>query len=411
MNPRQRPALLVAGVVWLAGAAYVPAQTRPSHVPIPGGVTPEVADQFLRNRLDSAQTAGELEKLARDILENPAKYNLSPAERQRLLRAAGDPDHPDARKAVQRLLERESGAGIDPEQAKRWQEALRRFGEQKEAPQPGRTEPTPETGPSEAKPPESMPRNRPDAPPAVEPASPAPNKPPSRPQERLSQELRSLGERLATTPLGQSAAMRRMVLSLERVPPGDKVGEGAWDRRLAALGERLPSNIRWPRFGGGRRRDGGLGIRPPPTSLPPPIAEGGSDDTLTIGLVLIAFGLAGAAVLALSRRRGGLRLSRRPEGERLGPWPVRPEAVRTREELVRAFEYLSLLLLGPAARAWNHRDIAAGLGDSPARSGAAERLAGLYERARYAPPDEPLPEPELGAARRDLRYLAGASAV
>src|SRR5262249_26264590 len=53
-------------------------------------------------------------------------------------------------------------------------------------------------------------------------------------------------------------------------------------------------------------------------------------------------------------------------GWRLGPWPVNPSAVRTREELVRAFDYLSLLLLGSDARHWNHRQIADRLGDAPA---------------------------------------------
>jgi hypothetical protein len=103
------------------------------------------------------------------------------------------------------------------------------------------------------------------------------------------------------------------------------------------------------------------------------------------------------------------------EGWKLGPWPVRPESVATRAELVRAFEYLALLCLGPAALACNHLDLAARLG---AREGtdvekrrAAEHLAGLYEQARYAPPDEALRPEELAAARRDLCLLAGVAAA
>jgi len=95
---------------------------------------------------------------------------------------------------------------------------------------------------------------------------------------------------------------------------------------------------------------------------------------------------------------------------RLGPWPVSPGAVATRQDLVLAFEYLSLLLCGPAARAWNHRAIAAKIGRQSAvgsRQSAAARLAALYEQARYAPPNEPLPERELEGARRDLYLLAG----
>ena len=69
---------------------------------------------------------------------------------------------------------------------------------------------------------------------------------------------------------------------------------------------------------------------------------------------------------------------------RPGAWPVRPESVRTRADLVRAFEYLAFLLLGLAARPRNHVDLAAALaatGDDPSRRTAAARLALLYERA------------------------------
>ena len=42
---------------------------------------------------------------------------------------------------------------------------------------------------------------------------------------------------------------------------------------------------------------------------------------------------------------------------------------------------------------------------------AAERLARLYEQAKYAPPEEPLTEAELADARGDLSYLAGVAAA
>ena len=100
---------------------------------------------------------------------------------------------------------------------------------------------------------------------------------------------------------------------------------------------------------------------------------------------------------------------------RLGPWPVSPGAVRTREQLVRAFEYLSLLLLGPAARTRHHHDLARQIGDQPdmdpdRRKEAAQALAGLYEQARYAPPQDDLSEEQLDRARRELRRLAGGAA-
>src|SRR5260370_1093616 len=100
---------------------------------------------------------------------------------------------------------------------------------------------------------------------------------------------------------------------------------------------------------------------------------------------------------------------------RLGPWPVQPALVRTREELVRAFEYLSLLRLGKAARNWNHRQIGDRLGGEKSahtESGeAAARLATVYEHARYAPSADELPDRELETARRGpcpLRGVAGA---
>ena len=37
-------------------------------------------------------------------------------------------------------------------------------------------------------------------------------------------------------------------------------------------------------------------------------------------------------------------------------------------------------------------------------------LAHLYEQARYAPPDEVMPDHEITAARGDLMVLAGAAA-
>src|SRR5207244_2108340 len=106
----------------------------------------------------------------------------------------------------------------------------------------------------------------------------------------------------------------------------------------------------------------------------------------------------------------------------LGPWPVAPANITTRDDVIRAFEYLSLLWLGPPARNWNHEVIAGHLGeehkveagppalmtwDPLAQRRAADELAALYERARYAPPGDPLPADALAVARRDLCFLPG----
>jgi hypothetical protein len=81
--------------------------------------------------------------------------------------------------------------------------------------------------------------------------------------------------------------------------------------------------------------------------------------------------------------------------------------------LIQAFEYFSVLQLGPNARAWNHQDIARRLSleikasDDPSRAQATQRLASTYEQARYAPLSDLLPEVELATARNDLCLLAG----
>jgi hypothetical protein len=94
----------------------------------------------------------------------------------------------------------------------------------------------------------------------------------------------------------------------------------------------------------------------------------------------------------------------------LGPWPVDPRRIATREQLVQAFEYLSVLICGPTARTWTHHTIAATLADLAAtHSETAMILARLYELARYAPLDEPLTAAEIAEARRLVCRLAGVS--
>ncbi len=140
---------------------------------------------------------------------------------------------------------------------------------------------------------------------------------------------------------------------------------------------------------------------------------GGSSDGLMDGVVwIVALGLlvaAGWMAVAVARRQAASRAQARPWSP--GPWPVRPSQVSTRQDLIRAFEHLAYLLLGPGARSLNHLDVAGRLSrDDNGRAGAADRLAHLYEQARYAPPEEVMPLHELTAARGDLAALAGAAA-
>jgi hypothetical protein len=101
-----------------------------------------------------------------------------------------------------------------------------------------------------------------------------------------------------------------------------------------------------------------------------------------------------------------------PVNRRLTPgsWPVPPGAVRSFQDLIQAFEYLSLVKLGPKARSWNHRAIALELGGDEARNQQmAQHLARLYEQARYAPRPTSLSAHALDVAQSELVSLAGTS--
>jgi hypothetical protein len=142
-----------------------------------------------------------------------------------------------------------------------------------------------------------------------------------------------------------------------------------------------------------------------PASLPR-FGEGGMSARSATNLTLALLGSA-VAVIVIWRLRGG-RFSPANEGRRpLGPWPLDPNMVATRADLIRAFEYLSVLQCGDPARTWHHRAIAEQMGGTVAdRRTAADRLATLYERARYAPRTGD--EPDWSAARAPLVLLAGA---
>lgn len=152
----------------------------------------------------------------------------------------------------------------------------------------------------------------------------------------------------------------------------------------------------------------------PPNAPSPSIPAGGFDLPTGDGaiplLVLVAIA---AAVYLASRYLPGFVRGESGGAIDLGrkPWPVNPAGVADRAALVKAFEYLSVLLCGDAARVWNHRTIAAALrAKVVGADGVAEELAGLYELARYTPATEPFPESALAAARRCLCHLAGVPA-
>jgi uncharacterized membrane protein YgcG len=128
--------------------------------------------------------------------------------------------------------------------------------------------------------------------------------------------------------------------------------------------------------------------------------------------LLVIAGVAGALFLALLLfRRWKFDQARRAAQGAGGPNGIDFDAIRTREELVRAFDHVSLDQIGEEARSWNHKVIADQFVETrPAQAAPATELAGLYERARYAPRDEDLSTGEFADARRDLRALSGGPA-
>ena len=163
------------------------------------------------------------------------------------------------------------------------------------------------------------------------------------------------------------------------------------------------SRSRWPdvsmpdRRGGSGSSMGGMGS----------FNFGGTQVPWLVILILLALILTAVLwwkwAVIFSPGAGAARSANGP-----GPWPIDPRAINTREDVVKAFEYLSVLICGPGAKTWTHSTIADELTELAAtHGGAALKLARLYELARYAPIDEPLTRAEVLEARRLVCDLAG----
>src|SRR5262249_13268035 len=169
----------------------------------------------------------------------------------------------------------------------------------------------------------------------------------------------------------------------ERLLRGDLLGgEGGLASRFKNLGEYLPLDRLGRGLASGRSalppapRVGSWG-RPSLSGAP----SGGRALLWALAVAVVLLGLW----KALRAARGPAAAGK--GGWRLGPWPVRPERVASRGDLVRAFEHLACLRLGEDALHRHHLD----LGERP----GAEELARPYGQAPSAPPDEPLPPAEL----------------
>jgi hypothetical protein len=164
---------------------------------------------------------------------------------------------------------------------------------------------------------------------------------------------------------------------------------------------KIGGGVSGPKFGGGS--GGGSG----------PSFSGGGGTGLGGGVSSLAIiaGIVGALILAviLFRKWKFSQAERMAQGG-YAKGEIDFDAIRSREELVRVFEAVSLDQHGEEARNWNHRVIAEQFRDQPAKAQPADEAADLYERARYAPAEEELTTSEFADARRDLRVIAGVTA-
>jgi hypothetical protein len=410
-------AVLVAAVGTAPAGAQQSANRSHIEVPLTRLPTGQFAD-FLKSRDHARLTDAERARL-KELLETDEfkNYVREQPSLKGFLDEKGnlpDPDSPKARELFERLLQNNphlpgtTGGDkpgpfeFDPETIKKIIDLPQR---------------EPESQARSSSPPAN---ERPTGPlsPAGQPAPGNPFDPPRSPErpreaswdERREELRKSFTNFLRESPLANSETVRDIGRKLSRsFSEASEKGNMDWDDWL----ERMPRLGNW--------LPGGLPSLPKPewhSGMPSVSApSAGSLSTPDSGRFTAAIWLAGAvlaAVLAwklLTARRLAGATNGQPAW-RLGPWPVDPAEVATRQDLIRAFEYLSLLVFGPVARAWNHRDIAFRLGEQPGdasdeRRRAADHLAALYERARYAPPADALPDGEAREARRDLCLLAG----
>jgi hypothetical protein len=419
MNTRWAPFLLAALLAGVSPAFAEPplvlSGPRPSHRPITGDLEGLLEDDALNERLkglkpegnNSGQVSEEMRKLAEDLLKNPKllealKGQLTEKDIKRLREQLGkgkgleDPEW-------KRLMEGLKGKDVDREKVAKLEELWKKHGGGGEEPGNGQGPDAKAAHPGGIRP-------------------PTPEPPPPDTWDAWKGKLsdwvgknqdkwiRSLDE-VIDSPFGQSWRDALRKANLQRKGAGDSALArrarglaGRLPRLGGYLPKRLPGALRDARLPSLRYRAPGL----PSGSGGSSARQAGSALLWVILLVVLAF------VLWRTKAWYQRHLAEERSRWRLGPWPVRPGAVSTREELVRAFEHLALLCLGRPARSRHHLDLARQLAEQPdldpdRRRSAAAHLAHLYEQARYAPGDEPLPEEELASARRELCYLAGVS--
>lgn len=407
---------------WLLLASTAVAQDADSrsHIPIHSKAdSPSTAQGFMDMKRGRARAMSSMAKLAQEVLNDPEKYGLTREDLAKLAKSQGqDPSDP----SVRQLIERLDGNPNDlQELRKKLQLTEADVQDLKKLVEEHKQGSTGESGTSATTSPITPPKI--DLPSSLSKAELERRERATSAVNRFFGDLVGKNGRLPrSSELGK--ALGNMMKPSDRVtltPPkggsslprlSKSLGlDSVWSK-MSMNGKRLPSlsglklggggGPSMPSFGGG----GGGGV------------SGGAEGLGVIGTMILWIGLMAVLAIIVWRLmvwQKGLAEERARAGvAKLGGWPIAPSEVFTREQFIRAFEYLSVLWLGLPARHWNHREIEARLSAAqPAERAeqrrAAHQLADVYEHARYLPGEEPLPEAELEAARRDLSFLAGAA--
>jgi hypothetical protein len=410
--------LLLAGWVLLGTPTLLPAQQNGTsggrgyvHLPFSGNL-----EDLLKQRLRQAEGRENFERFLKQFQEKGSKFELNKEMMEKLKEDAANPL---VRSKLDAMRQGADLSKFDPEKIEEFKRAFNKY---KPTPQDKMTSPPDETRPV-------LPPN-----PGAPVPPPGGQRPPGTEATRVGDsdwvrdlfeglEHSKVGEILQDSPAFQEAVLEMQHAMLTRRDEGaDSVPWG-----LGGLAERvrLPDGWDLPRMGGSwqRLRELPMPSLPRPSfsavglggwrwAPPAPSSPGGGIGIGQVVLWVVLLTAGGFLVWQLLARMKSRGLAVAGAGAALGPWPVVPGQVASRADVIRAFDYLALLLLGSTARTANHWTIAEGLaGEADAaqaqRQNAAAELAALYEQARYAPDEGPLPAEALAAARRDLCLLAG----
>jgi hypothetical protein len=134
----------------------------------------------------------------------------------------------------------------------------------------------------------------------------------------------------------------------------------------------------------------------PPGDLP----DWGSslNDNASTQLFIILFGLGAAAAMCFLVARQRLRARSQSYDQRLTAF--KPENIRTREDIIRAFHWLTHCQSPDAADWWNHLQATESLSQhSVGRDESLRQLVALYEAARYQPAKRTFDQAHIQQAR------------